>query len=303
MRKVYKILLFIAILSVFCSTEFFRGYNFSIGSTFEYTLKKSIIDLYLGEYQENFTGTRIGGYNVPDGSSFNIKIEDIYYGGYKVNVSSGVGSEILFYNDEDIEMQLDVITRFATVMPMWFIIAGQSFINYYKVGVQLFHHPFIATDTETWSNIKDQFIEEGDYFSTNIETQNYTTIYEVAITENKKIKQIEACTQGVYNDSSVNIYEYVASYKFAYSQDTGVILGNRFKGYLKGIYDNYTADVSYEQYFDMKSFTLDPFELGEFATENVNGFKLAVIVCSLPLLYFTIIQRRKKSHSHKSVER
>jgi len=303
MKKVYKILLVIAILSALASIEFSKGYNFSIGDTFEYTLKKSKIDLFLGEYQENFTGTRIGGYNVPDGSSFSIKIEDIFYSGYKVNVSSGEGSEALYYYDSNIIAEFDLITGFAYFMPMWFVIEGQPFIDYYRVGVQLFHHPFIASDADTWKNIKELFLEDGDYISTNIETPNRTTSYEVVVTENRKIKQIEVCTHGLYNDSSINIFQFVSSYKFAYSQDNGAILGNRLKGYIKGLYANYTADVSYEQYFEMKSFTLDPFELGEFATENVSGFKLAVVVCSVPILYFTIIQRRKKYYSHKSVER
>ncbi|MHA1462776.1 MAG: choice-of-anchor S family protein, partial [Candidatus Heimdallarchaeota archaeon] len=230
-------------------------------------------DLVLGNTIANFTGIRIGGINVPESSLFSFNVTSIFSGGYIYERITDVAQDEFVCFDNEFLGIINFFVDYPFQMAHFFLNEGLPAINYYNVGIEYVCHPFISLDVETWSSAKE-FVSTFDTFFLSFYGED-TSIddYQYQVTEKRKYNQIETFLKVSINDVTTNTTNltFANSYKFAYSTESGAILGSRIKGNLKGLIENTTIDLIFDLDFDMTSFDLDSFEIGDFATENVSG--------------------------------
>ncbi len=295
MKKSNKIILVGVISILVIVPTISQGYNFNVGDIFEYELLAAKGDLVLGTSVANFTGVNIGMAIIPEGNLFSFNISAIFDTGYLIDIISGTSFEVKIYYDSEFLGRISGITILPIYGAYEFLQGGQPLIDYCSLfGLQLLCYPFIKVDTETWSSAKEMFSTfETDFLSDygeNYRIENFN----IKISESRKSNQIETFFKGSYNVSAENIFNFAQSNKFAYSTQTGAILGNWFKGYFQGKLENTTINFVFEQHFEMLGFDLKPFEIGDFATENISGHNTIQTVSSIFLLFIIPILIRKE---------
>ncbi len=302
MKKFNKMIIVVIISILVIVPTFSQSYNFNVGDMFNYELISAKMDLVLETTVANFTGINIAGTNVPEGNLFSFNISSMFENYYSIELISGTLVEKIFFYDRSFIGMISGITEIPMYAAIELIQGGQALIDYCTVrGQNLVCHPFIKVDTETWASAKEMFSTfDTDFTSYNGENASIEN-FNVLITERRKSNQIETFFKGSFNDSAENIFNFAQSYKFAYSPQTGAILGSRFKGYFQGKMFNTSINIALEQYFEMLGFELKLFEIGEFATVNVSGHSIIQVVGVFLVFTIPVIFEKKTKKGIKSM--
>ncbi len=302
MKKYYRMILVGIISIVVILPTFLQGYNFNEGDIFDYELKTAKMNIVLETADANITGIQIDFRNIPEGNLFSYNISSIFSTGYLITMISGDIEEKRIFYDSDFVATIEMITMLPLAIAYSFYLDENWNFIYYSKGMPLYCHPFINVESETWSSVKEMLSTYETFFPSYFGENAIVEEFDSLITERRKINQIETFFKGSYMGDNDSAFNFAQSYKFAYSPQTGAILGSRFKGYFQGKIENRTINLEFEQYFEMLGFELEPFELGEFATENVSVNNIVQVVSSIFLISLMPIIFQKKKREKISNE-
>lgn len=296
MKKFNKMIL-VGIISILVIVPTYsQGYSYSIGDKFDYKLVIAKEDLVLGNTIANFTGIRIGAINFPESSLFSFNITSIFSGGYIIERITNVTQDDHVYYNNQFLYCIDFLINYPVNMAYFFINEGQPAIDYYNVGIELACHPFIPLDVETWSSLKEFIGTYETYLFSHFGEEGISIDnYQYQVKENRKYNQIETFLRGSISDTTTTDFTFASSHKFAYSTESGALLGSRIKGNLKGLIENTTIDIVFDVHFEMLGFELKPFEIGDF-TENASGYNIIQVASSIFLVFIlpVILQKKKE---------
>ncbi|HUT79615.1 MAG TPA: choice-of-anchor S family protein [Candidatus Bathyarchaeia archaeon] len=302
MKKAIKLILPLFLIGLIFTTQTIQGeYLVTVDSTFTYDVVASDYNVTFGVNSAEVSGYEIDGHYFDDGTQVILNVTEIDSLGITFNMSAGG------YTEEFYDTTIATILEYSLLM-LYPIIAieqiafeewNQNDVEDNHLGVLML--PFISVNESTWNDliqIADNIHTNGDFSYATLVSgitmdATYTNatdyfLFDFLLTANIN-ETVDFMSKEAFLNTTIN-----HKFQFAYSKDSGVMLGMRIKGSISGFSNGTIFDIDYNYHTEREGYDLPAFALGG-PTWPFPGFEYLLAIGALTsiVVLIPIIRKRK----------
>ena len=301
MKKAVKIALPLLLIAMIFSIQTIKGaYLVTVGSTFQFDVIESDLNVTFGANTADLDGFEIEGNFFNPGTTVDLNITSVSPSQVLYNISSGNYSEIRATNPLD-ELYLALLTLYPLALVhdvsvrIW---NATELEEDFHQG--LFMVPFLSIDADTWNdwmavvediNANKTIVIETFTDALTVEASylNLTTDF---VFEFYMSGQLNEQYTFVTTTSLINV-TIEHQYQFAFTKATGALLGMRMEGSISGFSNGTVVNMDYDYKTEQVGYDLPSYGLGG-PTWPFPGFEYLIAISVLGTLTAIIVIVRKR---------